>query len=186
MDWGVPLLTVKNRHWGFPSLPLLLCPIQSQSFSSTMIRIIFQGDPAMLPAATLPQLLQKESLASRLRNLWQICVSWHHHHQQPWPPHQIVNRILFKISCKCWHWSLPGRDMWTWQSKNPHGFSTPDKSWSQLTSKQDNTWDLLSLQQQNLSHMSYIHTGHKTFKVLLGVLKCCAFCHIPQTKEVFI
>ena len=109
-----------------------------------------------------------------------------HHHQQPWPPHQIVNRILFKILCKCWHWSLPGRDMWTWQSKNPHGFSTPDKSWSQLTSKQDNTWDLLSLQQQNLSHMSYIHTGHKTFKVLLGVLKCCAFCHIPQTKEVFI
>ena len=33
--------------------------------------------------------------------------------------------------------------------------------------------------------MSYIHTPDKALKVL-DVLTCCAFCNIPQTKEVFI
>ena len=31
-----------------------------------------------------------------------------------------------------------------------------------------------------------IHTLDKALKVLVDVLTCCAFCNIPQTKEVFI
>ena len=38
---------------------------------------------------------------------------------------QIVTKVLILAFSQ-------GRDMWTWQSKNPHGFSTAENSWSWL------------------------------------------------------
>ena len=77
-----------------------------------------------------------------------------------------------------------GRDMWTWQSKNPHGFSTAENSWSWLH------WKLIFFCRNEkilfkyLSILPFIFDLQRVIVLSLAekVTTCSAFCNIPKPK----
>ena len=97
-------------------------------------------------------------------------------------------QIDFMISLSC----LIGRDMWTWQSKNPHGFSTPEKSWSLLPSLFSRGLLSLDKKERSFAHLcplchsltlSNIHTGQ-------SLTSCpdtlCVLQHSTNQRSVYI